>query len=101
MQNWPAAIWGIDPFRGLPHDPRTKYYRGQDKPLDEGAHLYEFLIPIFPESRLDMERVSEVERDIYEGGSPTALAIPFSMSNSQRIGTTTRILLRIGAWPTI
>ncbi len=37
------ALWGIDGFWGLPHDPRTMYYRGTDKPLGDGAHLYEFL----------------------------------------------------------
>ena len=36
------ALWGNDGFGGgLPHNPRTKYYRGADKPLGHGAHLYE------------------------------------------------------------
>jgi hypothetical protein len=69
------ALWGIDGFWGLPHDPRTKYYRAQDKPLDDGAHLFEFLIPMFPDSWLDIKRVSEFEGHLEEGRCPTALAI--------------------------
>jgi len=69
------ALWGIDGFWGLPHDPRTKYYRASDKPLDDGAHLYEFLIPMFPDSWLDLKRVSEFEGHLQEGRCPTALAI--------------------------
>lgn len=69
------ALWGIDSFWGLPHDPRTKYYRGTDKPLGDGAHLYEFLIPMFPDSWLDAKRVSEFEGYLLNGGHPTALAI--------------------------
>ena len=69
------ALWGIDGFWGLPHDPRTKYYRGADRPLDDGAHLYEFLIPMFPDGWLDAKRVSEFEAHMHEGRCPTALAI--------------------------
>jgi hypothetical protein len=69
------ALWGIDGFWGLPHNPRTKYYRGADKPLGEGAYLYELLIPMFPDSWCDAKRVSEFEVHLQEGGHPTALAI--------------------------
>lgn len=69
------ALWGIEPFWGLPHNPRTKYYRGADKPLGHGGHLYEFLIPMFPESWCDATRVAEYEGDLQEGRQPTALAI--------------------------
>lgn len=69
------ALWGIDGFWGLPHNPRTKYYRGADKPLGDGAYLYEFLIPMFPDSWCDAKRVSEFEGHLQEGRHPTALAI--------------------------
>lgn len=69
------ALWGINGFWGLPHDPRTKSYRGADRPLDDGAHLYEFLIPMFPDGWLDAKRVSEFEAHMHEGRCPTALAI--------------------------
>jgi len=69
------ALWGIDGFWGLPHDPRTKYYRGADMALGDGAYLYEFLIPMFPDSWLDPKRVSEFEKYLCDGRCPTALAI--------------------------
>ena len=68
-------LWGTDGFWGLPHDPRTKYYRGADVPLGDGACLYEFLIPMFPDTWLDSKRVLEFEKYIGDGGRPTALAI--------------------------
>ena len=70
-----AALWGIDSFWGLPHNPRTKYYRGTDQPLGNGAHLYEFLIPMFPDNWLDAKRVSEFEEHLQVGQRPTVLAI--------------------------
>lgn len=69
------ALWGIDSFWGLPHDPRTKYYRGADRSVDDGAYLYEFLIPMFPESWLAAGRVSKFERSMHEGQCPTVLTI--------------------------
>ena len=69
------ALWGIDGYWGLPHNPRTKYYRGADKPLGHGAHLYEFLIPMFPDSWCDPKRVAEFEGHLQKGRHPTALAI--------------------------
>jgi hypothetical protein len=67
------ALWGNPKYP--PHDPGTKYYRGTDEPLNDGAHLYEFLVPMFPVDRLDAQRVSAFERTISEGHRPTALAI--------------------------
>jgi hypothetical protein len=69
------ALWGIDGFWNLPHNPRTKYYRGMDIPLGNGAQLYEFFVPMFPESWLDLKQVSQFENYFHEGKRPTALAI--------------------------
>lgn len=69
------ALWGTDLFWGLPHDPRTKYYRGVDMPLGGGACLYEFLVPMFPETWLDTNRVAEFEERLRTRNQPTALAI--------------------------
>lgn len=68
-------LWGIDNFWGLPHNPHTKYYRGADMALSDGAHLYEFFIPMFPDGWLDSKRVSEFEKHLSDGRRPTALAI--------------------------
>jgi hypothetical protein len=69
------ALWGIDGFWGLPHDPRTEYYRGVDKPLGGGAYLFEFFVPMFPKEWLDASQVAELEARLKEGRRPTALAI--------------------------
>jgi len=69
------VLWGIDKFSGLPHNPRTNYYRGADMPLGDGAHLYEFVIPMFPTSWCDANRLSEFEELLRDGRRPTALAI--------------------------
>jgi hypothetical protein len=69
------SLWGVDGFWDLPHDPRTKYYRGADKPIGGGAYLFEFIIPMFPEGWLDPSRVSEFQARLEEGRRPTALAI--------------------------
>jgi len=73
--NEQPELWGIDKVRGLPHDPRTKYYRGSDQTLGEGEHLYEFIIPTFTDNQLDPKRVLEFEKRLCDGKSPTALAI--------------------------
>ena len=69
------ALWGIDGFWALPHNPRTKYYRCGDRDLGDGVRLFEFMIPMFPETWLDDEQVQSFVRRIRQGESPTALAI--------------------------
>lgn len=69
------SLWGIEESGGLPHDPRTKYYRGEDRSLGGGAVLYEFLVPMFPETCLDPAKVSEFEAAMQDGLRPTALAV--------------------------
>lgn len=68
-------LWGTDGVSQSPHDPGMKYYRGLDRSLGSGAHLYEFLVPMFPETRLDAQRVASFEAAIREGSRPTAMAI--------------------------
>jgi hypothetical protein len=69
------ALWGVDGFWGLPHNPRTKYYRGSDRDIGGGERLYEFLIPMFPETWLKDGQVSEFRDRLERGDCPTALAI--------------------------
>lgn len=70
-----TELWGIDGFWGLPHNPKTKYYRGSDHKIGDGEHLYEFLIPMFPETWLKDDRVSAFRDRLEQGECPTALAI--------------------------
>ncbi|HTT22294.1 MAG TPA: hypothetical protein VMG82_25425 [Candidatus Sulfotelmatobacter sp.] len=70
-----TALWGIDGFWDLPHDPRVPYYRAGEVSLRKGAKLFHFVIPMFPENWLDKKVVSEYVRQIDDGGMPTAVAI--------------------------
>src|SRR5258708_19146504 len=50
-------LFGLDSFWGLPHDPRTEYYRLSSRHVGAGQALYEFLVPTFPRSWLRREKV--------------------------------------------
>ncbi len=68
-------LWGVDSFWGLPHHPKTEYYRTQNMPLGNGRCLFEFLVPMFPHNWLDTRRVAEMKRRIGVGVAPTAVAL--------------------------
>lgn len=72
------ATWGVDTFWGLPHDPRTEYYRGREVPLSPLQYgnraIFEFLVPMFPHGWLNEGRVAEY-RQRAGAGPPTALAV--------------------------
>jgi hypothetical protein len=68
-------LWGVDPFRGLPHDPKTEYYRLSTRLCQDRSAFYEFLIPIFPQSRLHQDRIASYISDLQSGHAPTAIAL--------------------------
>ncbi|GAB3299475.1 hypothetical protein GCM10027511_14760 [Hymenobacter humi] len=70
-----VALWGVDGFYGLPHHPKVPYYRGTDTPLQKEQKAFEFLVPMFPPSWLDTERVAHYRTEIEKGGTPTAVAL--------------------------
>jgi hypothetical protein len=81
------TAWGIDPYYGTPHNPKTNYYRGLDQRIGDDSHLFEFMIPMFPEGRLDLERVKEFTTRISNGRRPTALALSvLDIKQSQEMG---------------
>ena len=67
-----VELWGVDSFWGLPHNPRTPYYRGSDIAIAPDERLFEFVVPMVPPRWLDAERVAHYRGG--EGGG-TALAI--------------------------
>lgn len=73
-----VATWGVDEFWGLPHDPRTEYYRGRVLPLTPLKYgnraIFEFVVPMFPHGWLDRDRVAEYRARVEED-QPTALAV--------------------------
>ena len=60
---------------GLPHSPKTEYYRLADRRLPEKRALYEFLVPTFPHNWLKQERVEDCSKRLSEGELPTAVAL--------------------------
>jgi len=77
--NEQVATWGIDGFRGVPHDPRTEYYRGRMVPLPPAKSgdraIFEFVAPMFPHGRLDDASVAAYRSRWSGQNRPTALAL--------------------------
>jgi hypothetical protein len=69
------ATWGADSFWGLPQYPQTPYYRTYEVPVDRGAHLFEFLVPMVPPSWNDPKRVTEHQARLEVSSRPTAVAV--------------------------
>lgn len=73
--NEQVQVWGIDSFRGSPHHPKTKYYRGETKALSHKSKLFEFIVPTFPVHWLDEGTVEKYESLISAGGNSAALCL--------------------------
>lgn len=68
-----VALWGIDALP--PHQPHVSYYRSHSLALGEHRQLFEFVIPLFPVTKLDQLRVVHYQDEIAHGGQPTAFAV--------------------------
>lgn len=68
-------LWGIDGFWGLPHYPKTEYYRLNSKVLKEQRGFFEFLVPTFPYTWLKQERVEEYKSKISNDNQPTVVSL--------------------------
>jgi hypothetical protein len=69
------TVWGFDPFWGLPHTPRTEYYRSLTRQLTETELAFEFVVPMVPHGWLDPGTVDEYSERLKAGDEPTALAL--------------------------
>lgn len=67
--------FGLDSFWGLPHYPKTNYYREIDIEINERSKLYNFLIPIVPENWLDNNVINSYADKLNDGIIPTVIAI--------------------------
>jgi hypothetical protein len=67
-----AALWGSE---WVPHDPHITYYRSQSVVKSEHRQLFEFVIPMFPPTRLDQERLIHYKDEIVHGCQPTAFVV--------------------------
>ena len=69
------ALYGTDLFWDLPHDPRVPYYRAGKRTISNASALFQFVVPMFPESWLKPEVVAAYTSELDEGKHPTAVAI--------------------------
>jgi hypothetical protein len=69
-----VATWGVSAFWGLPHHPRTEYYRVDTLPVGAGERLFEFVVPMFPHGWLDRERVEDYRAQA-SSSRPTAVSL--------------------------
>jgi hypothetical protein len=70
-----VATWRPDLFWGLPEYPQTPYYRTFETHVDEGAHLFEFIVPMVPPSWGDPAKVATYAEQLQVTSSPTAVAV--------------------------
>lgn len=75
FSNEQVMLWGMPGFWGFLHFPKTEYYRLRSEPLTQGRGLFEFLIPIFPQSWLEANRVAEYQNNLNRGDAPTAITL--------------------------
>jgi hypothetical protein len=73
--NEQQAVWGVDGFWGLPHNPKIPYYRIGDRPISRSQRLFEFVVPMYPRSWLNQEQVAQYRTALEEHTKPTAVAI--------------------------
>jgi hypothetical protein len=70
-----VKLWGIDGFWGIPHNPKIKYYRGTDQKIKDDEKIFEFLIPIFPQTCLEPKRIDFYKQQLEQGKIPTAISL--------------------------
>ncbi len=68
-------LWGLDPFWALPHHPPIPYYRGRSVPLGKGRQLFEFIIPMFPYTWLNKDRLAHYQQESRRGVRSTAFTL--------------------------
>lgn len=72
----------VESFGDPPHNPKVPYYRVEGRSAvklsDEALHggaAFDFLVPMFPETVLQKERIVHYEDILNDGVAPTAIAI--------------------------
>lgn len=75
FSNEQVQVWGLDPFWGLPHYPKIKYYRGLTQEISNSSKLFEFIVPTFPVGWLEEETIEMYKTIISDEVKPTALCL--------------------------
>ena len=73
--NEQVQLLGINHFSGLPHYPRTEYYRSNSFNINEDTGFFEFIVPTFPNGWLDIEKVEEYQTIIRDKEKPTIVTM--------------------------
>lgn len=73
--NEEIKLWGISGFWGMPHNPKITYYRGTDQPIRQSEKIFEFIIPVFPQTWLEPNRVDFYKEQFEKGKMPTAISL--------------------------
>ena len=73
--NEQQAVWGLDGFWGLPHNPKIPYYRAGTRAISSTQRLFEFVLPMYPRNWLNSERVAQYRAMLDEGSKPTAVSL--------------------------
>ena len=69
------ALWGLDTFWCLPHDPRVPYFRAGDLDLGDSKHFFNFVAPMMPTEWLKMSAIEEYKEALRTKASGTAVAV--------------------------
>lgn len=69
------ALWGMDTYWCLPHDPRVPYFRAGEFDLGESRRLFNFVVPMFPTDWLTRTTIDEYKHALRTKASGTALAL--------------------------
>jgi hypothetical protein len=70
------ALWGIDPFWGVPHYTKNEYYRVDPaNVMSNRGRLFEFIVPMFPKRYLEDKTIQSYKSLLESQSTPTALAI--------------------------
>jgi hypothetical protein len=70
------ALWGIDPFWGVPHYTKNEYYRVDPaNVMSNRGRLFEFIVPMFPQRYLEEKTIQSYKSLLENQNTPTALAI--------------------------
>ena len=70
-----VATWGLGSCSGLPEEPATAYYRTFETRVDDGAHLFEFVVPMLPPAWYDEAAVAGHAERLRASSAPTAVAV--------------------------
>lgn len=77
-----VELFGLEPFWGLPHNPRVPYYRAGTARIALGASarttsaaLHQLVVPMIAPTTLDQEATAAYAERFARGEEPTALAV--------------------------